>query len=100
MSQFKAPTIPPGETDAEFLAQIEATHCRPLPDSDWTGGTLAYTAEQMRTYGLQERAAERLRMLDCRTCRHHTHASGGCMSVLECHEGSAYQRTMRRQLWK
>jgi hypothetical protein len=24
------PTIPPGETDAEFVAQIEATHCRPL----------------------------------------------------------------------
>jgi hypothetical protein len=31
----------------------------PLPDSDWTGGTLAYTAEQMRAYALQERAAER-----------------------------------------
>ena len=33
----------------------------PLPDSDWTGGTLAYTAEQMRAYALQERAAERER---------------------------------------
>lgn len=37
--------------------------------------------------------------LDCRTCRHHTTATGGCISVLTCHEGSAYQRAGVRQCW-
>lgn len=37
--------------------------------------------------------------LDCRTCRHHTTATGGCVSVLVCHEGSAYQRAGVRQCW-
>jgi len=33
-----------------------------LPDADWTpGATLCYSAEQMISYGLQERAAERER---------------------------------------
>jgi hypothetical protein len=34
----------------------------PLPDTDWTGATLAYSAEQMREYGAHERAAERERL--------------------------------------
>lgn len=37
--------------------------------------------------------------LDCRTCRHHTTATGGCVSVLQCYEGSAYQRAGVRQCW-
>jgi hypothetical protein len=54
-----------------------------------------------------ERAAgeiERLRVhldygLDCRTCRHHTTQTGGCISVLRCEAGSAYQRIAPRQCW-
>ena len=38
--------------------------------------------------------------LDCRTCRHHTTATGGCISVLKCIEGSAYQRAGFRQCWE
>lgn len=35
----------------------------PLPDSDWTpGATLQYSADQMRAYAAQERAAERERI--------------------------------------
>ena len=34
----------------------------PLPDSDWTGGTLAYTAEQMHAYAAQQVASERERI--------------------------------------
>ena len=41
----------------------------PLPDSDWTGGTLAYTAEQMLSYAAQEVAAERERCLEI--CERH-----------------------------
>jgi hypothetical protein len=37
--------------------------------------------------------------LDCRTCRHHTTATDGCVSVLQCREGSAYQRAGVRQCW-
>ena len=40
-------------------------------------------------------AAER----DCRTCAHHTYASGGCVSALRCVGGDRYQPTQPRQLW-
>jgi hypothetical protein len=45
-----------------------------------------------------ERNAQRV-ILDCRTCRNHTTATGGCVSVLQCNEGSAYQRAGVRQCW-
>jgi hypothetical protein len=38
--------------------------------------------------------------LDCRTCRNHTTASGGCISVLRCIDGSAYQRAGVRQCFE
>jgi hypothetical protein len=45
-------------------------------------------------------AAEKPRLLDCRTCRHHTTATGGCVSVLRCIDGSAYQQAGVRQCWE
>ena len=38
-------------------------------------------------------------VIDCRTCRHYTTASGGCLSVLKCVDGVAYQRAGIRQFW-
>lgn len=38
--------------------------------------------------------------LDCRTCRHHTTATGGCISVLRCIDGSSYQEAGVRQCWE
>lgn len=42
---------------------------------------------------------ERARQLDCRTCRQHNDRVGGCMSVVRCIDGSAYQRAGVRQCW-
>jgi hypothetical protein len=38
--------------------------------------------------------------LDCRTCRHHTTATGGCTSVVRCREGSEYQPATPRRCWE
>jgi len=38
--------------------------------------------------------------IDCRTCRHYTTASGGCLSVIKCVDGVAYQRAGIRQYWR
>lgn len=37
--------------------------------------------------------------LDCRTCRHYTEKTGGCMSVVRCVQGCAYQRLGVRAYW-
>lgn len=37
---------------------------------------------------------------DCRTCRNFTTASGGCVSVLRCVDGSAYTRQGVVQMWE
>lgn len=39
-------------------------------------------------------------VIDCRTCRHYTTASGGCLSVIKCVDGVAYQRAGIRQYWR
>ena len=52
--------------------------------------------EAMAAWGA---AQERKALLDCRTCRQHTTVSGGCLSVLQCVEGSAYQPTVPRRIW-
>lgn len=39
-------------------------------------------------------------VIDCRTCRHYTTASGGCLSVIRCVDGVAYQRAGIRQYWR
>jgi len=46
---------------------------------------------------LDSLAAEQRRLMDCRTCRNHTTSTGGCVSVLRCIDGSAYQRAGVRQ---
>jgi hypothetical protein len=51
----------------------------------------------------REIAALRAALLDardCRTCRHFTRSSGGCVSVLRCIDGSSYQRLGRIQYWE
>lgn len=45
-------------------------------------------------------AAARAAARDCRTCAHHTYASGGCVSALRCVGGDRYQPTQPRQLWE
>lgn len=37
---------------------------------------------------------------DCRTCRNFTTASGGCVSVLRCVDGSSYKRQGVVQMWE
>lgn len=59
--------------------------------------TEGFTESQMLAHGeamaAWGAAQERKALLDCRTCRQHTTVSGGCMSVLQCVEGSAIERT-------
>lgn len=38
--------------------------------------------------------------IDCRTCRHYTTATGGCISVLRCIDGSSYQQAGVWKLWE
>ena len=45
-------------------------------------------------WGEGQRAA-----LDCRTCRHYTEKTSGCMSVVRCVQGCAYQRGGVRAYW-
>lgn len=45
-------------------------------------------------------SAARAAALDCRTCAHHTYASGGCMSALRCVGGDRYTPTQPRKLWE
>ncbi len=59
------------------------------------GGSLcleAYISRRIR----QELMAVR----DCRTCRNFTTASGGCVSVLRCIDGSSYMQTRPMQFWE
>ena len=71
-----------------------------LYDQSLLAAARAVGIQQEQTIMDQEREIARLRStLDCRTCRHHTTATGGCVSVLACREGSAYQRAGVRQCW-
>ncbi len=57
-----------------------------LPEGHW-----------MRAADSQSPMAEALR--DCRTCRHYTEKTGGCMSIVRCVQGSEYQRNGVRAYW-
>ena len=62
-------------------------------------------AECYGTLGRQQIEIEQLRAAlldarDCRTCRHFTTRSGGCVSVLRCVDGSGYQRQGRFRFWE
>ena len=71
--------------------KAEAMNGKPAP-IDGFGGNIDSAFEAV--------TAERLSTLDCRTCRQHATATGGCISVLKCIEGSAYQRAGFRQCWE
>jgi hypothetical protein len=59
---------------------------------------LALCCELKREYQ-EQAAAAHAAALDCRTCRQHNDRVGGCMSVVRCVYGSAYQRAGVRQCW-
>ena len=76
-------------------------------------GGAAYPADLVRTWPERNRArfvvplydqdaldAAVAAARDCRTCAHHTYASGGCVSALRCVGGDRYQPTQPRQLWE
>jgi hypothetical protein len=63
-----------------------------IAQSSDAAGASAGEIEQLRAALLDAR--------DCRTCRHFTTRSGGCMSVLRCVDGSGYQRRGVVQLWE
>lgn len=39
-------------------------------------------------------------LLDCRTCRHFTTASGGCRSLVKCVDASMYVRAGAVRIWE
>jgi hypothetical protein len=61
------------------------------------GGELSevpvWDADQMRAYGEACVAA------DCRLCANFTTKSGGCVSLVQCVDGSQYKATTPRQYW-
>jgi hypothetical protein len=54
---------------------------------------------ELHVFAESVRSTEQKALLDCRTCRNHTTNSGGCISVLRCVQGSAYQRAGVRKCW-
>ena len=80
------------QTQAQELMQEAAAEIERLRDE------LALCCELKREYQ-EQAAAAHAAALDCRTCRQHNDRVGGCMSVVRCVDGSAYQRAGVRQCW-
>lgn len=85
-----------GGTVAECASDCRTTAGTVLPDR-WPAADRAWNDAGGYANSLRVEV-ERLR--DCRTCAHHTYASGGCVSALRCVGGNRYQPTQPRQLWE
>lgn len=89
-----------GPCGSEFSAGLgpdERAKLDALLDHIYEYGT---TAEGVTRRAADLCAAARAAARDCRTCAHHTYASGGCVSALRCVGGDRYQPTQPRQLWE
>lgn len=79
----------PDETPAQALDRL----------IDWETTIALDPAVSERAAALLAAQPQDKPVIDCRTCRHYTTASGGCLSVLRCVDGVAYQRAGIRQFW-
>lgn len=80
----------PDETPAQALDRL----------IDWETTIALDPAVSERAAALLAAQPQTEPAIDCRTCRHYTTASGGCLSVIKCVDGVAYQRAGIRQYWR